>query len=264
MSSPVTRILRHKLWVAVSAAVIVLLIAAGIWFVRSSGTGDNKERGLYRAGARALNQRDYPRAIQRFEELQALNPSYGGLEAKLKQARLGDALTPSNLDYYRKKAARSSSPATTSPSSPGSSTRPGSQGGNSTSGQPTEIELLAMIPASVAGFEVANTELMDGTALRTFTPLTRGKIEGLAISAHGRATDALAQQFVETVDMRAFAHDAQTVVLGSLTAYFGTDGQVYATLAWSKGKVAFEVQMMSSRRLPKELMTDLVAVARQI
>jgi hypothetical protein len=123
------------------------------------------------------------------------------------------------------------------------------------------VDLLSLLPSSLSGYTAGPAEKFDSSAQRSYTPKSEARVKALLVVVHQTAGQSASEQFVANVDKAGFPEDGRVTTVNGYAAYFGTDGTTYATLAWAKVNVVFEVQMHSSTGKPEELFDDTISVA---
>lgn len=140
---------------------------------------------------------------------------------------------------------------------------PGSPGSPGTPGIPpaAPIDLAALLQIKLDGFTAGTIDKGTGFAGRSYQPHTQERMQSLLVTVHDAGTLSGAEQFIARVDKAGFTQNAKITTVNGYAAYFGTDGATYATLAWAKGPVAFEMQAHATSGNPAELETDLMGIA---
>lgn len=140
-----------------------------------------------------------------------------------------------------------------SPSSPGAPPNPA---------EPVPvIDLPSMLPASLNGYKTGELDAGAAYASRNYRPDSQGKMQSLLATVHSAGTQTGAEQFIIRVDQAGFPKNAKNITVNGYAAYFGTNGTTYATLAWAKGTIVYELQAHSSAGNPAGLEQDLIALA---
>ncbi len=79
---------------------------------------------------------------------------------------------------------------------------------------------------------------------------------------HDREDAAGAQSFVDGVSKTAYPENSTEVEIDGATAYFGTNGQRYATIVYTDGRYVFEVILTAAGMPPGELLIEAEDAAK--
>jgi hypothetical protein len=123
------------------------------------------------------------------------------------------------------------------------------------------IDLTTLLPASIDGYKSGEIDAGAGYATRNYRPSNQETVQSLQATVHALADQASAEQFITRVDRAGFAKNATETAINGYAAYFGTDGATYATLAWAKGAIVYEIQAHSSKGDPAGLEAEITALA---
>lgn len=126
---------------------------------------------------------------------------------------------------------------------------------------PADFDLASLLPDSIPDYTAGSISKNGADALRPYYPKYTGEVLALLVSVHLLANQSDAENFINRVNRVVFAKDAQNVTVNGYAAYFGTDGTTYATLAWAKGRVVYELQMHSASGIPADLFSDVMTVS---
>lgn len=125
-------------------------------------------------------------------------------------------------------------------------------------------DVAVLLPRSVPGLIAGQRTGGGAEAVQPFDPAAGGVYDGVAsrvlVSVHDRGSTAAAARFISTVSRRVYGRDAAAVTVRGTEAYFGTDGRALATLAFSRGRYAFEVVIASTGGRPAALRSTAVAI----
>lgn len=151
----------------------------------------------------------------------------------------------------------------TSTNGSGGGTSPGSGGGSPSGGNGTVVatttvpatsDLASFLPTSVAGFSVGAPQISTGDASLVADPSDRSlPLTHADLYVHDRGTAAKAAVFTTNVSKRAYPNNAKHVLIHGQTAYFGTRGKVFATIAFADGQYVFEIIMSTNSGKPGTL-----------
>lgn len=138
----------------------------------------------------------------------------------------------------------------------------GTPGTPGTPGVPApDIDLVSLLPASLSGFSAGKIDQGEGYAGRSYRPDDTERMQSFLATVHNGGTLSGAEQFINRVDKVGFPQDARNTTVNGYAAYFGTDGVTYATLAWAKGVIVYELQAHASAGNPADLEADLRGIA---
>lgn len=102
-------------------------------------------------------------------------------------------------------------------------------------------DLRSLLPEIIGGW-TRGTLVSDGTdATVPFSPNTAGDLSRLLYSVHDMGSPEAALDFIEGTSKVAYPHSGAVVPVGVVEGYFGTDGSRLATVAFARGRFAFEV-----------------------
>lgn len=130
--------------------------------------------------------------------------------------------------------------------------------------KPTPFEgedLSVYLPSSLPGYRKLSSDLSEGTAWINFAANDKTKILSVITTAHKYANEQQGRNFVKKVNMVAYPKNRRSATYRETTAYYGTNGSNYASLAWSTKNFAFEILMVSSNTATTQLMRDALYVA---
>lgn len=214
---------------------------------------------LYRKAREALKNGDLAQAKKLFEEIKRVDPEFRDIQTQLSQIASQEGGTSSGG------TAGGGTPGGSSPGggapgggSPGGGERGGGSPGDGTS---PSIDPVSLLPASLAGYSTGTVESGADYAKCSYLPSDTTRVQSLLITVRVLASFTEAQGFVDRVDRVAFPLDAQDTTVNGYAAYFGTDGRTYATLAWAKDRVVYELTMHSATGNPAELFSDITTLA---
>jgi hypothetical protein len=186
---------------------------------------------LRRQALEALKKGDTKAAKQLFEQIKAADPAFLDVNTQLDRIAAGQTASP------------------------------GSTNGSSNPPPAPKIDLAALLPAALTGFSAGAIEQGTGYAGRNYRPKTPDRMQSLLVTVHSSGSAAAAEQFVIRVDKAGFPKNGQDTTVNGYVAYFGTDGATYATLAWAKGTITYELQAHAVGGNPAGLEPDLTAIA---
>ena len=137
-------------------------------------------------------------------------------------------------------------PPTTPPTNPGTNppvTPPPPPGPDPFLGK---IDLKKLMPAALDGFSLGSQQIIDPDATVAGEPnAANSGVVNILWAVHDRESEAAAQEFVDS-RKNLYPTDPASVSIRGVTGYFGTDGTRFATVAFRRGRYAFEVLVTSS------------------
>jgi hypothetical protein len=227
-------------------------------------TKHKKLEAMYEDAVLALKKGDLAKAKQIFENIKRADPKFKDINTQI--GRIDEA---SGTVAWPGSSGPSTAPGT--PGSPGSPGSPGTPSSPETPGSPgtdtpvtpppPDFDLASLLPDSIPDYKAGSISKNGADALRPYYPKYTAKILALLVSVHLVASQSEAENFINRVNRVVFSKDAQNVTTNGYAAYFGTDGTTYATLAWAKGRVVYELQMHSATGTPAGLFSDAMTVS---
>lgn len=125
-------------------------------------------------------------------------------------------------------------------------------------------DLTKLLPVTVSGYELGMTQALGTEAQVPADPTTGGplrRVKRVVFVVHDRGDATKAKAFVSSVSRTAYPQNAADMKLNGIPAYFGTDGSLLATIAFTRGRFAFEVLVTSDGPAPGTLLDDALAAA---
>ena len=191
------------------------------------------------------------------EALDALSKEDTGTAITLLERAV--ALSPGNAAAQSKLAALKKSYSATTAVTPGSGTTPTSTPTSTPTTTPTttpkpsgpdpflgDIDLKKLLPTSLDGFKLGYAQVVSPDAILDAAPTSLdSSAQSVSWAIHDRKTESAAQAFVDNVSKNLYEQDAVVVNVRGTTAYFGTDGTRLATVAFRRGRYAYEVIVAS-------------------
>lgn len=125
-------------------------------------------------------------------------------------------------------------------------------------------DMTTLLPVSISGWSKGTVVKQKSEALVTFepnreNPAARTAVRALVI-AHDRGTSAKANDFIAKVDKRVYTKDRASVDVGSVNAYFASDGARLAVVAFPRGRYAFEVILTAQPRVKPGTLKDVAVL----
>jgi hypothetical protein len=214
--------------------VALALIIVGLWAftspkktpeapvaARSNPTQQSAQ--FYRAGLDALSAEQTGTAIALFEKALKADPSNTdakkALDGAKKPASSGSSTTSS--------ASSSAKPKATAPASEWTK----------------KLALPSLLPTAFPGYTVGGVEQggPSDANVSAAPAQANAPVTSVLWTVHDRGTASGANAFLASVSKKLYSKDAAQVRVSDVTAYFGTDGQRFATVAYVRGRYVFEV-----------------------
>lgn len=139
-----------------------------------------------------------------------------------------------------------------------------SQASGSSQTNEDDPEPRELIPASILGYLTGNLNWGDDWANRDYTPPKGSNVESLMIEVIVASSKDVAEKRVKDAQSRLYPNDGDNVTINSTTAYFGTNDSNYASIAFNKNRVFYNVLMLVSQGDPSALRSEAVSIASQI
>lgn len=131
---------------------------------------------------------------------------------------------------------------------------------------PVVDDVTVLLPAGVEGFRMGSVVADESNAAVPLNPTVEsdayGRVSRVLLSVHDFGDPADAQRFIDQVIKVAYPADAGSVGVDGVDAYFGTDGNRLATVAYTRGRYAFEAVVTASMSTPSSLEDVAVLTAR--
>lgn len=223
---------KHTIREDITTAIVPRWKAAD-YGIRTTTITCSKHKRLEKLRAEAmaaLKKGDTATAKKLFQEIKRIDPTFADVNTQLDRI---DAIIGS-------------------PVSPGTPATPAN---------PPAVDLKTLLPASLGGFKTGEIDAGEGYASRNYRPDSQATMQSLQATVHAAGTQNGAEQFITRVDRAVFTKNAKETTVNGYSAYFGTDGVTYATLAWAKGAIVYELQAHSTAGNPAGLENELVSVA---
>jgi len=151
---------------------------------------------------------------------------------------------------------------------------PGSQPGGTPSNPPPAEDqppgysgdLNGLFPSSLAGYTQISSSSSGLNASRLYQSnvAVHPKVSLLTIQLDQAGSEAEAGEFINTQIKTYYAADQRTPQINGQTAFFGTDSQKLAVLAYKVGGVVVMLEMQSTGGAPKDLYGDLVELSKDV
>lgn len=203
----------------------------------------------YQRGLRSLESSDTTGAIQAFKSALQIDPSNASAQAGLKKAT--DA-------QKAKQDASSGGSSSSSSGGSGDTPPPGKKAIDYTQ----QVDpLSSLLPPSFASFELGAPTTSGGDSTRAGSPTdASGSVTRILWTVHYFSSQGKAEDFLKNVTKTLYAQGSKSVSVNGTSAYFGTDGGRYASVAYQKKNYVFEVVLTSSGD-PGDAQSTAVAAA---
>jgi hypothetical protein len=255
--------------VALSAAIIF-----GAWAFAEYGGDETPSDGdsavvlslddEYEQARRAAEAGDTDEAVVMLERILTEDPGHARAAALLRQLNSADAAG--------NESASADDPGT-QPDEPGDS--PGDSPDDP--GEPADDpaprddsaylvavgDLDSLLPQLISGWQRGAPVATDVDATVPFTPTTSQAMSRALYTVHDRGSAEAAQAFIDRTSKVAYRENGATVNVGVVEGYFGTDGSRLATVAFTRGRFAFEVVVTVPGGDPASSKDAVVALARE-
>jgi len=109
------------------------------------------------------------------------------------------------------------------------------------------IDVKKLLPKTMEGFSLGLAQVIDTDATVAGEPnVANSVVSNIIWAVHDRGSEAKAQQFVDGLNSGLYPQDAASVNIRGATGVFGTDGTHFASVAYRRGRYAFEVILTTS------------------
>jgi len=181
-------------------------------------------------GLAALSKEQTGTAIELFESAITMNPDNAAAKDALAKAKSGTSSTSSGSSTSGSSSTGKSNTATkTVPVAPASTWE-------------GKLDLAKLVPRSYPDESFGGVSKSESDIVVTGSPSKQGAtVTKISWAVHDRATDAAAADFIKKVSKSLYAHDAASLTINGTPAYFGTDGKLFATVVFTRGRYVFEV-----------------------
>jgi len=223
----------------IALAVLVAAIVTGSLFARSKRpplpkaiqlTTEQQSAADYDQAIETLSKEDTTTAMLLLERAVSLDPNNNRAATKLSELKKTTESQKPNPD-------------TPSPSPPTTST-PDPDAPDPFLGA---IDLKRLLPKSLDGFSIGTPQIIDADATVAAEPnVANSVISNVIWAVHDRGSEAKAQEFVDSLSASLYPQDKASVNIKGVTGTFSTDGTRFASVAFRRGRYAFEVTLTSS------------------
>lgn len=111
-----------------------------------------------------------------------------------------------------------------------------------------KLDIGKLLPKSFADYILGSIDTVGADSVVTGSPAKKGAtVTSIVWAVHDRATAAGASAFISKVSKTLYTHDAATIKVNDVSAYFGTDGKQFATVSFVRGRYVFEVVITSTQ-----------------
>jgi len=242
----------------ISGAITVLVLAAVLIGVAALGPTQSEKQvklGLTESG---LDAQQY--AVQAEGALAS-----GDTTAAVALAKRALSVDPNNpvakSVIVRASSSQSGSSSSSNGSSGGSGSGSGSGSGDKKSaadpdeGFTKRLSTMAkLLPAGFNDYFLGGSTTTQSESQVSATPVSaRQEANQIIWTVHQTGSKAEARAFVSDVSKNLYANDSAALNFDGVTAYFGTDGARFATVAYIRGIYVFEVLVTGNTTSPKTL-----------
>ncbi len=274
-SRPIKPLLRG---LAIGMGTVVVL--AGVIFVGSalsdpgnstqapSVSSTNAATAAYEQGVAALAAGETTKAVTLLGKAVKLDPDNSEAKSALAEAKSRQGSTGGTSGSGSNDSAGTGSESSGGSAGEGSGSDSGSET-SETAEQPQiddpvffeEIEdMKALLPKSVDGFGLGTAAVSQGTAQVSGTP-SDPAMSRAVWSVNDRESAKKAKSFVTDVSESLYKKDVAKVTIDGAHARFATDGTLFASVVYTRGRYVFEVVLTSTTRNPAELRSAAEAAA---
>lgn len=245
---------------------IVLLAAAIIfsaWAFAEYGREDapSEDSGItltlddeYERARQLAESGDTDAAIEILERVLAEDPNHARAAALLSQLQNGDAASPTPAG------------GATDPQQPNDTPEPPAdepEPRDDTAYLVAIGDLDVLLPQVISGWQRGTTEKTEADATVSFSASLPGPASRALYAVHDRGSADGALKFIEDTSKVVYRSDGASVRVGAVDGYFGTDGNRLATIAFARGRFAFEVVVTVSEGAPASARDVTMVLARE-
>jgi hypothetical protein len=190
-------------------------------------TPSQRSMEAFQQGQKALASKDTTGAISLFEKAINLDPDNDSAKDALKDAK-----------------AQQSSGQTTSSGSAEQNTKKKTAAADPWAAVVTPRSVL---PTTFPDYALGSVEADGPDATVSGSPTRAGaKVTSVVWSVHDSATTAKSEAFLNSVTKTLYPKDAASIKVNGVTAYFGTNGTRFASVAFNRNRYVFEVVLTST------------------
>lgn len=243
----------HRALIAIASVVLlgaVIFVSGSLsGDLRTPSTAEKPIEGasvtLYRDAVAALESGDTTKAIEGFEAVLEADPNHVGARQALDSLR---SESDSEGEASGEKPEPDTDDAQVRPDDPGFS---------------AEQNPSKLLPTALAGYYLDEPVGMEDTFTRSGGPkLAGGDVSAVVWTVNKLESKEAAERFIERSTKVAYDEEQEQIVVDGTRAFFGTDGSLFATVGYVRGRYAFEVTLTSTGRPPKELKSQAITAAR--
>ncbi len=122
----------------------------------------------------------------------------------------------------------------------------------------------SLLPSELPGYRAGVPAVSSSDADKSFDPVeieTSRAVRRVLFSVHDRGSVENAQRFLTDVSEVVYPSEGEYLDVGVVRAYWGTDGEREATVAFVRGRYAFELVVGSVREVTPELKNLALSLA---
>lgn len=124
-------------------------------------------------------------------------------------------------------------------------------------------DLDSLLPQVISEWQRGSPVVSDADATVSFLPSASESISRALYSVHDRGSADAAVAFVDNTSKVAYGQNGASVSVGVVDGYFGTDGNRLATIAFARGRYAFEVVVTVPEGDPAAVRDATIVLARE-
>jgi hypothetical protein len=228
------------------AATVVVLVAVilGLWAFTSpkkptaptiTFSPQQRSQQALKDGNDALSKEQTGTAIELFQSAITIDPSNTAAKVALENAKSGKPSTTTDTGG----STTTTKPTTTTVAPSGV--------------WETDLDVAKLLPKAYPDYLIGSVDKAGSVAVVAANPSKRGAtVTSITWTVLDQGTDAKAANFITKTSKTQYGHDASTVRVNDVDAYFGTDGRQLATVAFTRGRYVFELLIASSQAPLKE------------
>jgi hypothetical protein len=195
-------------------------------------TPSQLSKKAYQQGLKALSSKDTTGAIALFERAVTYDPHNSSAKKAMKDAKT-------------QQASQQTGSASSTQSVKNSSTNSGAPQGPDP--WATALSPRSLLPKAFTDYALGSAQADGPDATVGGSPTkAAAKVTSVVWSVHDCATPAKSASFLQSVTKSLYPKDAAAVPVNGVSAYFGTDGTRFASVAFSRNRYVFEVVLTST------------------
>ena len=105
-----------------------------------------------------------------------------------------------------------------------------------------KLAIAKLLPTTYPEYTLSGVNRVGSDAVVTGSPSTEGAtVTSVVWAVHDSGTAAGAAAFIKKVSKTLYTHNAKSITVNGVPAYFGTDARQFATVSYVRGRYVFEV-----------------------